>query len=258
DSHYDYADVDSFLIDEEPDVENTSGIITEMNEWTKISGCFRAKGGEYKIIIGNFRKDSQTDTAQLPGAFGEETYKSGMSYFLFDDILVKEIPEAYILPADTVVCRDSFYVLSAYPENARSYTWNTSAATQSITTNKYGNFTVTIVTNEGCVQEASVTVHTKFCGPVCPPLYMPNAFSPNNDGLNDYFAPANAIDMREVDFSIYNRYGQRVYSGHSLKSSWDGRYGDKLCDAGTYFYYSRYTDCHGVDFTLKGDVALIR
>jgi hypothetical protein len=89
DKHYSYDDSWAGLIVEEPEVENKLGIITELKEWTKVSGCFVAKGGETKIIIGNFRRDPETDSMQLPGAFGEEQFHSGMSYFMFDDALVK-------------------------------------------------------------------------------------------------------------------------------------------------------------------------
>jgi gliding motility-associated-like protein len=259
DKHYDIATAsDLLLIEEIPEVENKSGVIMDRSTWTKVSGCFIAEGGETKIIIGNFRIDKETDTMQLPGAFGEELYHSGMSYFLFDDIQVKEIPQAYILPDDTLICRDSIINLSAYPNDAATYTWSTGAATQSIHTSKAGTLTVAITTKEGCKQEASVTINTKYCGPICPQLFMPNAFSPNKDGRNDYFQPMNSADMSSLEFSIYNRFGERVFYGKGLQARWDGRFKDKSCDAGTYFYYSRYNDCHGIELTKKGDVVLVR
>lgn len=257
--HYNIATAsDLLLIEEVPEVENKSGVITDMNTWTKVSGCFIAEGGETKIIIGNFRIDKETDTTMLPGAFGEEQFHSGMSYFLFDDILVKEIPPAYILPGDTLICRDSIIKLSAYPDDAVAYTWSTGALTQSIQTSKAGTLTVAITTKEGCKQEAAVTINTKYCGPVCPQLFMPNAFSPNGDGNNDYFQPMNAIDMSSLEFSVYNRFGERLFYGKGLQARWDGQFKGKPCDAGTYFYYSRYSDCHDVELTKKGDIVLIR
>jgi gliding motility-associated-like protein len=195
---------------------------------------------------------------QLPGAFGEDQFHSGLSYFLFDDILVKEMLPAYILPGDTLICRDSLINLSAYPDDAAIYTWSTGASTQFIQNGKAGTFTVAITTKEGCKQEAAVTINTKYCGPVCPQLFMPNAFSPNDDGRNDYFQPMNGADMSSLEFSVYNRFGERVFYGKGLETKWDGSFKDKPCDAGTYFYYSRYSDCHGVEGTRKGDIVLIR
>lgn len=257
--HYNLTTVsDLLLIAEIPEVENKSGVITDLNTWTKISGCFTAQGGETKIIIGNFRTDKETDSTQLLGAFGEEQFHSGMSYFLFDDILVKEIPPAYILPGDTLICRDSIISLSAFPEDAATYSWSTGVTTQSIQTGKAGTLTVDMITKEGCKQQANVTINTKYCGPVCPQLFMPNAFSPNGDGNNDYFQPMNSVDMSSLEFSVYNRLGERVFYGKGLGTKWDGHFKEKPCDVGTYFYYSRYSDCHGVELTKKGDIALIR
>jgi gliding motility-associated-like protein len=259
DKHYNFgAASDLLMIEEIPEVENKTGVITDMNAWTKVSGCFMAKGGETKIIIGNFRTDNETDSMQLPGAFGEDQFHSGMSYFLFDDILVKEMPPAYILPGDTLICRESIINLSAYPDDASTYTWSTGAATQTIQTGKAGTFSVNITTKEECKLEATVTINTKYCGPICPQLFMPNAFSPNEDGKNDYFQPMNAADMSSLEFSVYNRFGARMFYGKGTKAKWDGRFKDKLCDVGTYFYYSRYSDCHGVEQTKKGDIALVR
>ncbi|MFA6056778.1 MAG: gliding motility-associated C-terminal domain-containing protein [Taibaiella sp.] len=259
DKHYNFATVsDLLLIEEVPEVENKLGVITDRNTWTKVSGCFIAEGGETKIIIGNFRIDEETDSTMLPGAFGEEQFHYGMSYFLFDDILVKEIPLAYILPGDTLICRDSIISLSAYPDDAATYIWSIGATTQIIQTGKSGTLTVDITTKEGCKQEAAVTINTKYCGSACPQLFMPNAFSPNEDGRNDYFQPMNAIDMSSLEFSVYNRFGERLFYGKGLQARWDGRFKDKPCDAGTYFYYSRYSDCRGTELTKKGDIVLVR
>lgn len=258
DKHYDYNASFGGLIQEIPEVENKSGIIRNMEAWTKISGCFVASGGETKILIGNFRKDMETDTMQLPGAFGEEIYHNGMSYYLFDDILVKEVTAAFISPNDTLVCRDSTVTLSAFPDDGSSYQWNNGATTPSIQTNKAGDFTVSFTTKEGCPQQASATISTRYCGPVCPELFVPTAFSPNQDGLNDYFQPSNSVDMTALEMSVYNRFGQRVFYGSGLNARWDGQSDGKDCDVATYFFYSRYQDCHGVAHTKKGDVVLIR
>lgn len=259
DRHYEhYTETNAFLISEIPEVENKAGVITDRNTWTKVSGCFMAKGGETKIIIGNFRTDEDTDTLQLPGAFGEEQVHARWSYFLFDDILVKEMLPAYILPGDTLICRDSIINLSAYPDDASSYAWSTGANTQSIQTSKEGTYTVILTTKEGCTQEAATVINTKYCGPTCPQLFMPNAFSPNGDGSNDYFQPMNAADMSSLEFSVYNRFGERVFYGKGLTTKWDGRFKNNSCDVGTYFYYSRYSDCHGVELIKKGDIVLIR
>ena len=258
DKHYKYIDsTDTFLIQEIPEIEYTGPAITDRSNWTKVSGCFRAQGGETKIIIGNFRKDGATDTALLTGAVhhpGDYT----MSYYLFDDLLVKEMPVAYIDPAEATICRDSTIYLKAFPEGATQYTWNTGATVNPLLVKAAGTYTVDIVTTEGCILNAVAKVNIKFCGPECPDLYLPNAFSPNGDGRNDYFEPMNMQDITGITLSIYNRWGARVFYSSSLKGKWDGTYKALPCDVGTYQYEVRYRDCHGEAKAKKGDIALIR
>jgi|GEM_PF-1042034 len=254
--HYTRTDsTDTFMIEELPEVAYNGPAITSLTEWTKISGCFRAQGGETKIIIGNFRKDGATDTALLPGAGNDDDYR--MSYYLFDDLLVREIPEAYISPAEARICKDSAIVLTAFPEGAQ-YSWSTGEVTNTITVSRAGVYTVHILTPEGCVRQAEANITVKHCGPVCPDLYMPNAFSPNGDGNNDHFRPMNMEDITAITLSIYNRWGQRVYYSSSLNAKWDGLFNARPCDAGTYFYQVRYKDCHGVAKSGKGSLTLLR
>lgn len=85
----------------------------------------------------------------------------------------------------------------------------------------------------------------------------PNAFSPNGDGLNDLFN-LNTNDGRFflITFSIYNRFGESVFS--TIKNEgWDGMFNGRPCDAGTYFYYATVT-IEDERYELKGDITLIR
>jgi gliding motility-associated-like protein len=258
DKHYTYNDVNRYMIEETPVVEYNTAPITDLTEWTKVSGCFMAKGGETKIIIGNFKKDLESDSLLLPGAFGEEQYHWGMSYFLFDDILVKEIPAAYILPGNATICRDSSLTLKAFPENGRSYKWNNGSAMPSLDIFAEGKYSVEITTSEGCFLEASTSIAMKYCGPGCLDLYMPNVFSPNGDGNNDFFKPVNPIDISGMDLSIYNRWGARIFYTSNKEGKWDGNYQQKPCETGTYFYDLNFRDCEGKSHIKKGDLTLIR
>jgi gliding motility-associated-like protein len=90
---------------------------------------------------------------------------------------------------------------------------------------------------------------------------FPNAFTPNGDGRNDYFAPLsnypNLITIEEFD--IVNRWGQLVYSAYGSKaqSGWDGTFNGKVADAGVYYYYARMRTRDGVE-EFKGEITLFR
>lgn len=88
-------------------------------------------------------------------------------------------------------------------------------------------------------------------------FFIPNAFTPNGDGLNDLFKlKGKHIDMNL--FSIFNRFGQLLFQTDDLSTGWNGDYKGVQCEMGTYFYLINYSDVHGNAQTLKGDFELIR
>lgn len=93
----------------------------------------------------------------------------------------------------------------------------------------------------------------------CCNVSLPNAFSPNDDGLNDIFRPIAPRPVREQHFMIYNRWGQRVFESEVFEMGWDGKILGNDADMGTYFYLYSYT-CNSTKqkIMLKGDVTLVR
>lgn len=110
------------------------------------------------------------------------------------------------------------------------------------------------VTNEfGCQGYDSVLIKA-----FTPPSYfMPNAFSPNNDGLNDLFYASYHCDFEFVSMSIYNRFGQKVFNTYKFDDGWDGTLNQKPCDVGVYYWYIEGRK-GGERYILKGDVTLMR
>lgn len=87
---------------------------------------------------------------------------------------------------------------------------------------------------------------------------MPNVFSPNNDGLNDYFKPIKFDGVDKGSFSILNRWGQLVYNSSSLKEQWDGTFNGENCSNGTYFWVVNYTNLTGNNVQKNGYLTLLR
>ncbi len=87
---------------------------------------------------------------------------------------------------------------------------------------------------------------------------MPNAFSPNGDGINDVFYPIPKNENAEVkNFSVYNRYGQVVFFTTKLGQGWDGTSKNIPCDLGMYHFFVEFKIGDKI-YTSKGDVTLIR
>jgi gliding motility-associated-like protein len=90
-------------------------------------------------------------------------------------------------------------------------------------------------------------------------IAVPSAFTPNGDGVNDYLYPLNAYNADNLDFKVYNRYGQLVFETRDWTLKWDGRVGGHPQPAGTFVWTLQYTDRDTrKSFVLKGVSMLIR
>jgi gliding motility-associated-like protein len=89
-------------------------------------------------------------------------------------------------------------------------------------------------------------------------VQVPNAFTPNGDGHNDYLYPLNAWKATELRFRVYSRYGQVVFESGDWTKKWDGTLGGKMLATGTYVWTLEYTDDNKKHIFLKGTTVLIR
>ena len=107
----------------------------------------------------------------------------------------------------------------------------------------------------GCSDSAFLTVRVFR---TTPSVFVPTAFTPNGDGLNDKIYPI-AVGIQQIKyFSIFNRWGQRVFNTTADRAGWDGRINGTLQASGVYVWMVSAIDYTGVPIFLKGTVALIR
>ena len=107
----------------------------------------------------------------------------------------------------------------------------------------------------GCYDTATAPVKVVFSCFIA----VPTAFTPNNDGLNDYLYPLVAYKATKLQFSIYNRFGERVFYSENWEKKWNGRYKERDADVGTYVWVLRYTHSDtGKQVEQKGTSILIR
>lgn len=89
-------------------------------------------------------------------------------------------------------------------------------------------------------------------------VQIPNAFTPNGDGRNDYIRPIIVCNFYFLEFAIYNRWGQQVFFDVANNTPWNGTFNGQPCEPGVYYYYVKGKDSGGKLIVLKGDIALIR
>lgn len=139
------------------------------------------------------------------------------------------------------------------------YLWSTNPAQESkrATGLRFGYYNVQVTDFKGCIIRDTVYIEP---GPCCEEIYLPNAFTPNGDRLNDVFRAVTAAGIQLIHFDIYNRWGQRVFSTDDYTKGWDGKMNQtEDAPVGTYYYqfiYRCLTD--EKTYTRKGDVIVVR
>lgn len=175
-----------------------------------------------------------------------------ISYY---NITVIKDPAALKISGDTCLeGKDSLVLFTS--EGYDSYTWNSSIKTieNKLTINKAGNYTVT-VSNQCGSKTASINV-LSICDA---PIYIPNAFTPNKDRLNEVFRVPPTDSYQLNSFKIYNRWGELIFNTRNIKEGWDGTYKGIQQSSGIYTYLISITSLKtGKTSQRNGSVHLIR
>lgn len=103
-------------------------------------------------------------------------------------------------------------------------------------------YTITATDAFSCADTASFQITV---APDNQPVYVPTAFTPNGDGLNDSFGAHSAQLLTNFQFRIFNRWGQQVFASRSQTRKWDGRVKGKLASTGVYVWTLSYKNGNG-------------
>ena len=109
-------------------------------------------------------------------------------------------------------------------------------------------------TENGCENESCVTVYVDV---LCGDLFVPNAFSPNNDGSNDCLKVYSNC-LQEVLFRVYSRWGELIYESEDVDGCWDGTNGGSDLNTGVYTYTVKAKLINGEEVELKGNTTLFK
>lgn len=151
--------------------------------------------------------------------------------------------------------------LQVSPQSHYLYEWSTDTSCIGCTSmdavvTQTSSFAVTVTDNLNCRSEASITIPVfNYCHTA---VYIPNSFSPNNDGKNDLFGPRSILDFNIVDFRIFDRWGNLVFEGSDDNRFWNGVYKGHLVNPGVFVYYLKVTCPSGNMELIKGNVTLLQ
>lgn len=179
-----------------------------------------------------------------------------------DTILVKQKPVfAFDLGNNRVICTGETTRLEK-PANAppgTTFSWSTGSTADFIDVGTAGYVGLESDLN-GCKFRDSILVSSIYCPKL--ELYVPDAFSPDGNGINDDFRPMfSESTVTAYSLTIYSRWGNVLYSTQETQTGWDGRYQGEICAPGLYTYKITYTYLRNNQveaYEKTGKVLLIR
>lgn len=118
------------------------------------------------------------------------------------------------------------------------------------------SISVFLYTIDGCISPTiSYTVDIVSC-PLTT-VYIPNAFTPDGDGLNNIWFPV-SYDIKKIEFTIYNKWGQKIYESTDNLFGWDGSFQGKPCPNDVYVYFIKWTSFDDKVSSKFGQITLFR
>ncbi len=160
-----------------------------------------------------------------------------------------------VLPDSITQCSDLPVTLNAGENLAETYSWSTSETSTSIIPPVTGTYSLTASNYCGTLTETIEIVYEK-----CEfTLFVPNSFTPNNDGINDVWYPV-FDQLNEIEITVFDRWGEPIFAGNKQNFFWTGnvRGGNYYAPIGTYSYKILYRSQFGDDEIIYGHILLSR
>jgi gliding motility-associated-like protein len=210
--------------------ENTSFMISAFapnltylwNTSSTDSEIFVENPGKYFVTITNPKGCKSTDTLNL------------------EQILIP----VFSLGNDTIICENTILQIGVEIENT-DYLWNDGTSNSYLLVYQKGIYSLRTENICGFFED-SIFVDTKYCGEI----FIPNIFTPQNDGINDVFY-IKGIEEGIWELTILNRWGQKIYQTKNYENNWKA----ENCESGVYFYVLKNYE---EKIELKGTVRVVK
>ena len=162
-------------------------------------------------------------------------------------------PPTISIGTDTTICSNSPFIITATNNNTLTYLWQDGSTDAYMSTMEEGVYQV-IWENECGASTSYINVEFEDCS--CD-IFVPNAFSPDANGMNDGFRAYPECELLDYNLKIFNRWGARVFESNDLDDMWNGQFKGRDVQVGVYVYLIEFEHEYGKGI-LKGDVTVVK
>lgn len=181
-----------------------------------------------------------TDSIAIDGVFyNNDTifYDTLKTSFGCDSILIVKLTPGGVTPTlddSAFFCEDILATLDA-GDGYNSYLWSTGSTSQFITPNTQNAYWVTVTDSFNCTFTDTILLLERCL----PKIFIPTAFSPGSDGVNDFLI-FSAENVSKINFRLFNRWGEMVFETNDINARWDGKYKGYTLPIGTYTWMASF------------------
>lgn len=260
--------MDKFILAPKPDFSFKNITAVKGNVCT---GHFQLEAPEYDNATYQWYKDrhaiaganSRTYAVpDVPGAAGAYQANISLPYNTCLNTLPYTVEfsdlQNFHLGNDTSICAPSSIRINTL-WTASQFLWQDGSTKSFYDVTQSGTYSVKLTDQYGCTKSDAIKVNVENCS-ICD-LFVPSAFTPNNDRLNDVFRvlpKCQYVALQRFKLNIYNRWGQLIYVANDINESWDGTFKSQPQSAGVYVYYLEYQFKQNPIIKKKGTIELLR
>ncbi len=163
-------------------------------------------------------------------------------------------PTKIFLGKDTTICTGEKVILS--PAVQGNYVWQDNSTAATFSADRTGKYWVQLTNNDACISSDTILVNVVQN---CVDIYFPSVFSPNGDGLNEQYGPVGNLNaVSNYTLSIYNRWGELMFTTNDPRKRWNGNLNGKLTANASFTWFASYIFGASGQKLKKGVLVIIR
>lgn len=156
-----------------------------------------------------------------------------------DTLFIEILPSLSLdFGEDLLVCQDSTQLLRSPQCDSCSFVWSDGSQNDSLQVITDGLYWLEAQNKNGCITSDSILIEFAPCE--CN-VFIPNSFTPNDDGKNDTFKPKFYCDFEDYSIEIFNRWGELIFKSNNPSEAWDGKVNSINAQSGLYACVVKYT-----------------